>query len=107
MSGAQLHPDCHVIEVRDIRIGFKSNEDLEQYRSLSTDEQSEMIAFFVLQNEGVTNDRCPVSKMPLRLDSPVVTVDGISIALRNVDAARTFNKMSQEQKRKAIDQNEF
>ena len=107
VSGAPLHPDCPTIEIRDVRIGFKSKADLEKYKSMSSGDRSELVAFFVLQKEGVRNVLCPVSKMPLRLDSPVVTVDGVSIALRNVDAARTFNQMSSEQKRKAIEPNEL
>lgn len=102
LSGKPLHPNCPTIEVREAKIGFRNNDQVAAFHELPSDEQSEVVACFVLKREGVTNDVCPISNRPLRLDSPVVTVNGVLVGLRNVDAARAFNALSTEQKQKML-----
>ena len=102
VTGELLYPGCPAIEVHGVVIGFESGASLSSFKAMSSNERSELAALVVLPVQGVDNQRCPVSNKPLRLDSPIVTVDGRQIALRNIDAARKFNQMTLTEKRKAI-----
>ena len=72
---------------------------IEAFHALTPDERNEMTARILLPERGISNITCPVTMRPVRMDSPVVRVDGRWIALRNVEAARTFNSMSFEDRR--------
>ena len=75
------------------KIAFSDRAALETFNALTRSKRNEITARIILPDRGVVNVICPMTDRPIRLDSPIITIDGRDIALRNVDAARAFNKL--------------
>lgn len=102
ISDLVLLPGSPTLEVADKRIAFADQASLVQYQTMPSPRQNEIAARILMPERGVSNTTCPVTRQPIRLDSPVVVVDGRRIALRNVQAARTFNGMPLSERRAMV-----
>ena len=87
-----LH-DAPVLEGGKYKIAFSDEAALATFEALARQRRNELTARIILPDQGVANVTCPITDRPIRLDSPIITIDGRNIALRNVDAARAFNKL--------------
>ena len=102
ISDALLLPGCPSIEVREVRIAFADQASLDAFERMPSARRNEIVARILMPEQGISNITCPITRKPIRLDSPVVIVDGQSIALRNVQAARAFNGMPLEAQRAMV-----
>ncbi|MEE2681808.1 MAG: hypothetical protein VX641_05490 [Planctomycetota bacterium] len=102
ISDLVLLPGSPTLQVADHRIAFADQASLLQYQTMPSPRQNEIAARILMPERGVRNTTCPITRQPIRLDSPVVTIDGRSIALRNVQAARTFNGMPASEQRAMV-----
>lgn len=76
------------------KIAFSDDAALETFNALTRARRNEITARIILPDRGVANVICPITDRPIRMDSPIITIEGRDIALRNVDAARAFNKLT-------------
>lgn len=102
ISDALLLPGCPSIEIREVRIAFADQASLAVFETMPPARRNEIVARILMPEQGISNITCPITRKPIRLDSPVVVVDGQSIALRNVQAARAFNGMPLEAQRAMV-----
>ena len=103
-----LLPDAPVWEDETYKIAFSDTAALATFNALARTRRNELTARIILPDRGVANVICPITERPIRLDSPIINIDGRDIALRNVDAARTFNKLTRaEQVRYAYPEEEY
>lgn len=87
-----LH-DAPVLEAARYKIAFSDEAALAKFNALARQRRNELTARIILPDRGVANVTCPITDRPIRLDSPIINIEGRDIALRNVDAARAFNKL--------------
>ena len=102
ITGEPLQVGCPTISSSEIEIGFLDQEALEDFKGSNPDVRNEIKAGVILPSRGVSNTMCPITNRPLRLDSPIIEVNGQLIGIRNVDAARTFNKLNKLQQQKLL-----
>ena len=102
ISDGILLPNSPSIEVRGVRIAFADQSNLEAFRTLPSARRNEIVARILMPERGISNLTCPITQKPIRMDSPVVVVDGQAIALRNVQAARAFNDLPEEARRAMV-----
>jgi hypothetical protein len=102
VTGKPLEVGCPTIRSRELAIGFGDDEALAAFNDSNPNLRNEIAAKVVLPSRGITNTTCPITNRPLRLDSPIVDVNGLLVGIRNVDAARTFNKMNALQQQKML-----
>lgn len=102
ISDLVLLPGSPTLQVADQRIAFADEASLMRYQTMPSPKQNEIAARILMPERGISNTTCPVTRQPIRLDSPVVVVDGRRIALRNVQAARTFNGMPAAEQRAMV-----
>lgn len=102
ISDGILLPNSPSIEVRGVQIAFADQSNLEAFRTLPSARRNEIAARILMPERGISNLTCPITQKPIRMDSPVVMVDGRSIALRNVQAARAFNDLPEEARRAMV-----
>lgn len=103
ISGAALAAYAPTTRVRGVLIGFDNTQALESFKTIGKNSLNETIAAIVLREQGVENTACPITSLPLRLDSPLLVVDDRLIGLRNIDAARRFNQLTLNEQRQTID----
>ncbi|MAB27711.1 MAG: hypothetical protein CMJ53_00245 [Planctomycetaceae bacterium] len=102
-----LLPDAPVWEDERYKIAFSDTAALATFNALARPRRNELTARIILPDQGVANVICPITERPVRLDSPIINIEGRDIALRNVDAARAFNKLTRaEQVRYAYPEDE-
>ena len=102
-----LLPDAPVWEDERYKIAFSDTAALATFNALARTRRNELTARIILPDRGVANVVCPITDRPIRLDSPIINIEGRDIALRNVDAARAFNKLTRaEQVRYAYPEDE-
>ena len=105
ISDLVLLPGSPSLQVADVRIAFADQTQLEAFQEMPPPQRNEIAARILMPERGVSNTTCPITRQPIRLDSPVILLDGQRIALRNVQAARTFNGMPiAEQRAMVIDE---
>lgn len=102
ITGELLHVDCPTIHSRGVLVGMADQAALAEYEAAEPGRRNEIVAIVVLPARGVTNKTCPITKRPLRLDSPLIHVDGQLVGVRNVNAARTFNQLNIDEQRDII-----
>jgi len=98
-----LLPGAPVLEDTRYKIAFSNTDALASFNEMTRAERNELTARIILPDRGVINVICPITDRPIRLDSPIISVEGRDIALRNVDAARTFNKLSRAEQARYVD----
>ena len=102
ISDLVLLPGSPTLQIGDVRIAFADQINLEAFQTMPPPRRNEIAARILMPERGVSNITCPITGQPIRLDSPVVTLDGQRIALRNVQAARTFNGMPVDEQRAMV-----
>ena len=107
ISDLVLLPGSPTLQVADVQIAFANEASLETYQTMNAPQQNEIAASILLPERGITNTTCPITGKPVRLDSPVVMLDGQRIALRNVQAARAFNGMPEAKQRAMVFDEDF
>lgn len=97
ISGSVLLPGAPTLTVDgERRIAFADQKSMDTFRTMAPGRRNEITARILLPERGVSNINCPMTGRPIRMDSPVVKVAGRWVALRNVEAARSFNELSPE-----------
>ena len=103
INGTALAAYAPTMHVRGVLIGFDNTQALESFKTIGESSLNETIAAIVLREQGVENTVCPITSLPLRLDSPLLVVDDRLIGLRNIEATRQFNQLTQNEQRRIID----
>ena len=93
ITDALLLHDAPVLEGERYKIAFADEAALARFNALARQRRNELTARIVMPDRGVVNVTCPITDRPIRLDSPIINIEGRDIAVRNVDAARAFNKL--------------